>query len=340
MVVSAVDIRERLATSDHRFGNPRARRTYRKSPVPSDLSDETLRERVATILERQIRYIPNDSFDSKTADDEILGEPIDLAFSPNLPASGVMPSHVATLCVAPLLGPAEEQVLFRRMNFLLHRAAQMQAKLTKRRRDAALVNQLDAYLAEAEAVKNRIVSSNVRLVVSIAKKLTSQVSDFDEVISDGLMAMMRAVEKFDFDRGFRFSTYATMVVRRQIYRSMKTEYRDRSRFSSTDNGALGEQTLPEGEPRIGFQDWKHLDRSLTALMEQLDPRERTIIRARFGFDSDGKKQTLQSLAEDFGVCKERVRQLEKRAMEKLRKLASETELEAFVDPEFALDFPG
>ena len=73
------------------------------------------------------------------------------------------------------------------------------------------------------------------------------------------------------------------------------------------------------------------------MITQLDQREQLIIRARFGFDSDGKKQTLQSLAKQFGVCKERVRQLEKRAMAKLRLVATSMNLESFVDPEFAMD---
>lgn len=300
---------------------------------------EVGRGRVESIMRQDIRYIPNSMFEERGAKRKILGRELSLDFEPELQPSSIarMPSHLARLCDSPLLQHDEEKVLFCRMNYLLYRANALRSKLSPRRPSEAKMDEIEACLEQANAVKNRIVAANIRLVVSIVKQLSSTPSAFDEMLSEGLLAMMRSVEKFDFDRGFRFSTYATMVIRRQLYRSMKNDQRDRTRFTSADHALLSEHAEHEREPRIGFGGWNRLNASLASMMTQLDQREQLIIRARFGFDTDGKKQTLQSLAKQFGVCKERVRQLEKRAMVKLRLVATSMNLESFVDPEFAMD---
>lgn len=301
--------------------------------------DEALRQRASELLKCEIAFIDNQAFRQRSANKAILGSPLQLDFLPELQVtSGVkMPSHLARLCEAPLLTKEEEKNLFRRMNFALYRANTLRSKLPVRRPNAEKMDAVESLLNEATAIKNRIVAANVRLVISIVKQLASMPTAFEEMLSDGLLAMMRAVDKFDFDLGFRFSTYATMVIRRQLYRSMKNDHRDRTRFPNGESSLLSEHAENEVEPRIGYNSWLQLNDALEEMIAQLDDRERLIIRARFGFDTDGKKQTLQSLAKEFGVCKERVRQLEKRAMSKLRTYADGSNLESLVDPEFASD---
>ncbi len=298
---------------------------------------ERNKQRAIRLSETEISFISNDAFLDRSAKRRILGQPLDLEFIPEIDtkAGGRLPSHLARLCDAPLLENEEEKDLFRRMNYLLYRASAVRDKVSIRRPNVDRMDELEELLAAASQVKNRIVAANIRLVISIVKQLGPNPIQFEEMLSDGLLAMMRAVEKFDFDRGFRFSTYATMVIRRQLYRSMKNDHRDRTRFTTGDQTLMTEQPELDRDPRIGYQSWVHLNSALTAIMASLDSRERQIIRARFGFDTDGKKQTLQSLAKEFGVCKERVRQLEKRAMNKLRSLVSGYELEGLLDPEFA-----
>lgn len=300
-------------------------------------SQDSPRARLLALIENPIAYMANAEFEERNAKRKILGEPLDLDFAPEIHCKpGVrLPTHLVRMCDAPLLEGDEEKTLFRRMNYLLYRAERLRSKLSPRRLNTSRMDEIDELLAEADQVKNRIISANVRLVISIVKQLSPSQSLFEEMLSDGLLAMMRAVEKFDFDRGFRFSTYATMVIRRQLYRSMKNDHRDRTRFSTGDQTLMSEQPQAESDPRIGYQGWVYLNSSLTAIMASLDERERYIIRARFGFDTDGKKQTLQSLAGEFGVCKERVRQLEKRAMTKLRSMIEGYDLENLLSPEFA-----
>jgi len=311
----------------------------RKSKQPAEMNPElkALRQRAEQLASTELSFISNDEFSTRTACRKILGTPIDLSFNPEIFTKNAtnLPSYLARLCDAPLLEHGEEKTLFQRMNYLLFRANMLRAKLSIRRPNEAKIIEVEDLLQQADSVKNRIVVANVRLVISIVKQLAPTPTLFEEMLSDGLMAMIRAVEKFDFDRGFRFSTYATMVIRRQLYRSMKNDHRDRTRFTTGEPTIFSEHAESAREPRIGYQGWVQLNTSLNTMMQDLDDRERQIIRARFGFDTDGKKQTLQALAKEFGVCKERVRQLEKRAMTKLRTLADGSQLEGLLHPEFA-----
>lgn len=297
---------------------------------------DELKDQFDRLLQLDISFIDNADFRLRSASRKILGEAIDLEFVPEIFSQGAMklPTHLARLCDSPLLTNEEEQAFFRRMNYLLFRASMLRDRLPAKRPNALKMQEVEQLLNEANRVKNRIVAANIRLVISIVKQLTSTPSAFDEMLSDGLLAMIRAVEKFDFDRGFRFSTYATMVIRRQLYRSMKNDHRDKTRYPNGEASLLAEHPENEIEPRIGYNGWIQLNESLQKMIAQLDDREQLIIRARFGFDTDGKKQTLQSLAKEFGVCKERVRQLEKRAMTKLRSFADGFDLEPLVEPEF------
>ena len=328
--------KKRLRGASPKSVNPKPK-LQNDSKTPGD--SNPLQARVQRLASTEISFIGNSEFSERTAYRKILGEQVDLDFNPEIITKSAtnLPTHLARLCDAPLLENDEEQTLFRRMNYLLYRADRLRLRLPLRRPNLAKIEEVEALLAEAEAVKNRIVVANVRLVISIVKQLAPSATLFEELLSDGLVAMIRAAEKFDFDRGFRFSTYATMVIRRQLYRCMKNDHRDRTRFTTGEPSIFSEHPELDREPRIGYQGWVELNASLTSMMEDLDERERQIIRARFGFDTDGKKQTLQSLAKEFGVCKERVRQLEKRAMTKLRTLAddSNSDLESLLNPEFA-----
>lgn len=311
--------------------------TTSKSAAES-ADENALRERAERLSATEVSFIGNSEFSDRAACRKILGDAIDLSFTPEIftKSSSNLPTHLARLCDAPLLENDEEQTLFRRMNYLLYRANMLRLRLPLQRPNLEKVEEVEQLLAQAEAVKNRIVVANVRLVISIVKQLAPNPTMFEDLLSDGLMALIRAAEKFDFDRGFRFSTYATMVIRRQLYRCMKNDHRDRTRFTTGELSIFTEHPESDREPRIGYQGWVELNASLTTMMEDLDERERQIIRARFGFDSDGKKQTLQSLAKEIGVCKERVRQLEKRAMTKLRALAddADSDFELLLNPEF------
>jgi RNA polymerase sigma factor (sigma-70 family) len=116
-----------------------------------------------------------------------------------------------------------------------------------------------------------------------------------------------------------------------LYRCLKRSYRDRTRFLNSEPSLLLECPQGDGGERLNESQWSDLTSVLDTMLKRLDARERKIIRDRFGFNSQGKKRSLQSIAGDFGVCKERIRQLEKRAMVKLRDWADDFRLAELLD---------
>jgi RNA polymerase primary sigma factor len=158
----------------------------------------------------------------------------------------------------------------------------------------------------------------MRLVISIVKKFVNIQNGFDDLLSDGIVALLRAVDKFDVDLGFRFSTYATQVVRRNTYRCVMEKQNDRQRNlgSFHENGI--DISDDQKDSSMSEQRWHELRARLSLMLDHLDRREKFIIRARFSLGGHRRIQTLQRLADTLGVSKERIRQLEKRALDKLR----------------------
>ena len=160
----------------------------------------------------------------------------------------------------------------------------------------------------------------MRLVISIVKKFVNLQNSFDDLLSDGIVALIRAVDKFDVGLGFRFSTYATQVVRRNTYRRVmeKQAERQRSAGSIHENGI--DISDDQKESSMSEARWHQLRSKLSLMLDHLDRREKLIIRARFSLGGHRRIQTLQRLADKLGVSKERIRQLEKRALDKLRSM--------------------
>ncbi len=297
------------------------------------LPRQELSVRTKRRLKNPIEFITNEGFERDDAADEIFSSQLNLAPRQSklgiaaIRRSGVdLPIHLGRLCEAALLTPDQERQLFQRMNFLRHQAAKQRSMLDPRRPSRARLELIDRLLALADWHRDRIVEANLRLVFSIVKKFVNQTNNFDELLSDGIIAIMRAVEKFDYDRGFRFSTYATQVVRRNAYRAVMTKQEERQKVV----GGLQDMDLDisdeERTSAISEKRWHALRSRLAVMLGDLDRREKFIIRARFSLGSHRKVQTLQALANRLGVSKERVRQLERRAMDKLRAMAGDVSL--------------
>jgi RNA polymerase primary sigma factor len=150
------------------------------------------------------------------------------------------------------------------------------------------------------------------------------------------MALLRAIDKFDYDRGFRFSTYATQVVRRNSYRMVMTKQKERQKQAASLEETGLDVESPDRSSSIDDVRWEQLRSRLSNLLSLLDRREQLIIRARFSLGGHRKVQTLQRLADILGVSKERVRQLEKRALDKLRDLAGSSDDLPLPADDFAL----
>ncbi len=268
-------------------------------------------------LREPIELITNERFDEAGIGEEIFSSSLELAPRQSelglaaIRRSGVdLPVHLGRLCEAALLKPEQERELFRRMNFLRHQAAKHQSLLNPQRPSRARLELVQQLLAMADWHRDRIVEANLRLVFSIVKKFVNAGNSFDDLLSDGIIGIIRAVEKFDFDRGFRFSTYATQVVRRNSYRMVMAKQEERQK---TVDGLQDMDFDVSDEDRtsaISEKRWHALRSRLGTMLDDLDRREKFIIRARFSLGSHRKVQTLQALANRLGVSKERVRQLE------------------------------
>jgi RNA polymerase sigma factor (sigma-70 family) len=296
--------------------------------------------RAQRLLELPLDYIYHPSFDDPGLEAEILAQMPDQevyeAQRTKMRAPKDVPVELASLYEVPLLSKLQEQHTFRKMNFLKHKANKLRQKLLlpNGRLDVAHIrsqdlDRLEGLQEQANTIKEMLINCNMRLVVSIAKRHASQTDNVFELISDGNISLIRAVEKFDYSRGNKFSTYASWAIMKNYARSIPEEKTRRERYvtgheqvfdAAPDNRTDEQECLASAE---------QASYKVNRLLEYLDPRERQIIRLRAGLDNDaGSGMTLEKIGEQLGITKERVRQLNVRAMKKLRSLAESERDEA------------
>jgi RNA polymerase primary sigma factor len=238
------------------------------------------------------------------------------------PASGGLFGTLTSL-KTPLLSPELEQSLFRRMNYLRYRVNVLRSRLAARRPSRKSIRIAERLLAEGEVIRCRLIESNTRLVVSIASKITNHPQELEEFTCEGLLIILNAVEKFDYSRGFRFSTYATHAVQRHLFRLRHRNHRRAERFTPAAPETLndlGRATLVVDESAGAAADREALCRRLLESAEAvLDQRERQIIRLRFGLEGE-RAHTLREIAGRLGISKERVRQIQIHALARLQEL--------------------
>ena len=313
-----------LARSKPSLGK-RARRPQSKRAV--DRSRAELRERRA-------RFFPCRDFLKKDA--EVLATtppadasvPLDRDAADRAGGKGLSP-YLASLYQTRLLTKSEEQFYFRRMNWLKFRAATGRGRLDRKRASLRQIEEIEGWLAEAETVKSILITANLRLVVSIAKKFVDPTNSFEELVSDGNVALMRAVEKFNFALGNRFSTYATYAIQRHFFRMSHRGRQQRNRFVAGDEALKDRAAEPPTTEYCSSEQIGMLKELFAGFLDELEPRERQIVVARFGFDGKPPR-TFRELGTAMGVCKERIRQIQTRALDKIRDMAADARLEQTV----------
>ena len=289
-----------------------------------DNEARTLRSR-----DRKLDYIYDQRFDRPDADARFLGPiPARSELAPVSP--GPVNRRSATVTSldinTPLLLPEEETYLFLKMNYLKYRASKLRAALDPSHARVSELAEIERLQGEALAIQSHIVRSNLRLVLSIARKRSGPDRDFFELVSEGNLSLMLAVAKFDASCGFKFSTYASCVIVRNLARSTYQENRWRRRFATGHQELFATAAALRTDEDGVANGLDAKEQEVRRLLGLLSDREREIIVSRFGLEGVREK-TLRQLGEELGITKERVRQIESRAREKLRILALEQPLD-------------
>jgi RNA polymerase primary sigma factor/RNA polymerase sigma factor len=305
-----------------------AKRFYR---TPSSIYRIIKEMRAARVMELPLDSVGNEQFArlrSEKKKAEILG-PLpesDLPTKmPRLPSG--LPPYLGSLYEVPLLTREQEAHLFRKMNYLKYKASALRAQLDLNRPKSRLMDRIEKLYDESVATKNRIIRANLRLVVSIAKRYVGPATDFFELVSDGNMSLIRAAEKFDVSQGNKFSTYASWAIMKNFGRTIPHDHRRQDRFRTGHSEVFS--TIADARTDYYEQESAQIQRKsqVERILDRLDERERQIVTARFGLIHGHEPLTLTQVGAAMGVTKERIRQIQARAMGKLREAAEEARIE-------------
>jgi RNA polymerase primary sigma factor/RNA polymerase sigma factor len=238
-----------------------------------------------------------------------------------------MPPYLASLYEVPLLTREQEAHLFRKMNYLKYKASRLRDALDVNRPKSRLMDQIEKLYDESVATKNQIIAANLRLVVSIAKRYVGRAADFFDLVSDGNMSLIRAAEKFDVSRGNKFSTYASWAIMKNFARTIPAERRRQDRFRTSHSEMLSAaedmRTDQNEQESAQIQRESQVER----ILDRLDEREREIVTTRFGLIRGHEPLMLAQVGAAMGVSKERIRQIQLRAMSRLREAAKEARIQ-------------
>lgn len=354
-----------------------------------NLDDDTMDDLYNWIDENLIEFIDGEELDEdEVLDDDLNDEDLDeedsiaeeisqlektFANSSHAKINDPVKMYLKEIGQIPLLDPKEEPIIARQIQ------EGEEAKETMKNHDLSdeEKKKLAKVIADGEQAKQTLISSNLRLVVSIAKKYVGRGMLFLDLIQEGNCGLIKAVEKFDYTKGFKFSTYATWWIRQSITRAIADQARTiripvhmvetinkLTRVQRQLVQDLGRDPLPEEiaekmenisaekvreiqkialdpvslETPIGEEDDSHLgdfieDKDtlspddytnnqllkdeINAVLQGLTEREEKVLRLRFGL-LDGRTRTLEEVGKEFNVTRERIRQIEAKALRKLK----------------------
>jgi len=219
-----------------------------------------------------------------------------------------------------LMSAAEEKLMFLRFNFAKRKLTLLQKKARQQGLTRELADEVFEWHRRFEHFREYLVRTNLALVLAMAKRVRLGDIDFAEVVSEGNMALLRAVDKFNVERGFKFSTYACRAILKAFSRTAMKANRHRTKFPV------------EFEPDLEKSDWADKKRDeveddcideLKAIVDRnladLSSVEQTVIKQRFNWDqSNDESLTLEDVGRIIGVTKERVRQIQNKALAKIR----------------------
>jgi RNA polymerase primary sigma factor len=228
-----------------------------------------------------------------------------------------------------ILTGAEEKVLFHQFNYARYRVWRLQQEIWEqpdRRPSPEQAEEVLRWRRKADRIREQIAETNLALVLAMAKRTRMSEVDFADLVSEGNMALLRAVDKFDAGRGYKFSTYACRAILKAFSRQGMKLSKYRQRFPTDFDPKLEKSNFLETR-RADFErdTADEVKRIVQENRADLTSVERTVIEHRFGIEADEneKPMTLEQVGQIIGVTKERVRQIQNKAMAKIRKLMDE-----------------
>lgn len=350
-----------------------------------NLDDDTLDDLYNWIDENMIEFIDGDELDEDDLNDDDLNDEEDsiaeeisqlektFANASHAKINDPVKMYLKEIGQIPLLDPKEEPIIARQ----IQEGEQAKEDIKNPDLSDEEKKKLAKIIADGEEAKQTLISSNLRLVVSIAKKYVGRGMLFLDLIQEGNCGLIKAVEKFDYTKGFKFSTYATWWIRQSITRAIADQARTiripvhmvetinkLTRIQRQLVQDLGRDPMPEEiaekmenisaekvreiqkialdpvslETPIGEEDDSHLgdfieDKDtlspddytnnqllkdeINAVLQGLTEREEKVLRLRFGL-LDGRTRTLEEVGKEFNVTRERIRQIEAKALRKLK----------------------
>ena len=344
-------------------------------------------ERLYDIFEKESIELVED-LDKELEEIEVSKEELeDLSVPEGINIDDHVKMYLKEIGKVNLLTPEEELSLAKRMAD--GETAKEQIEEIGENIDEDSKKQIDLLIADGEKAKKSLAEANLRLVVSIAKRYVGRGMLFLDLIQEGNLGLIKAVDKFDYTKGYKFSTYATWWIRQAITRAIADQARTIRipvhmvetinklvRVSRQLVQELGREPTPEElakelnmpvdkvreiskisqepvslETPIGEEEDSHLGdfipdedapapseaasfvllkEQLGAVLDTLSEREAKVLRLRFGLD-DGRARTLEEVGKEFDVTRERIRQIEAKALRKLRHPSRSKKLKDFLD---------
>jgi RNA polymerase sigma factor (sigma-70 family) len=285
-----------------------------------------LRRRVEPLLEENYAFMDSIVFKQKGIEKQLF----DFEVEPALPKTAwYQPTREDMLAEnidAPQLMKAdEERTMFLRFNYAKCKLGKLQRKIKREGLSKELAEQFLEWHRRFEHFREYLVRTNLALVLAMAKRTRLGDVDFAEIVSEGNMALLRAVDKFNVDRGFKFSTYACRAILKAFSRTAMKHSRHRTRFPV------------EFEPDLEKSDWAdrrrdqveqdcvdELKQIVDRNLADLSSVEQTVIRRRFNWQQQEETPlTLEEVGKIIGVTKERVRQIQNKALAKIRQVMEE-----------------
>lgn len=290
------------------------------------------------LMSKVIDYIVSPEFEKKNAESNIFQD-VEEIKSPDIswyrplmddgttgkPGTVKMPAKKAST----VLTLAQERVLFLKFNYARYRQRLIQDELGGRLPGLKQKHELLRWNGISENYRGQIAETNLALVLAMAKRVRLSDVDFADLISEGNMALMRSVDKFDCERGFKFSTYSCRAILKAFSRQGMKDTRYRKRFPAEYDPSMERsdhlETLRRNHEQECAQEVKHIVVNNEADLTNI---ELSVLELRFGVtsektsesqeDSPKRALTLEQVGQIIGVTKERVRQIQNKSLKKIR----------------------